>query len=244
MTFMAGERVQLICLPYAGAGAAVYRGWQTLLPPWIDLIAPELPGRGLRQAEPAVQDWSELIDTVMAFVRPRLRAPLALFGHSMGALVAIELAHALRASGGPTPLWVGASGCVAPQRRKLDLSWRDCPDETLVAELRFLGGTPPEVLESRDLLDLVLPTIRADFHLCGSYRPVRRPPLDCPSLILGGTRDPISRPHDNLSAWSQETKGPCRLELIDGGHFFIHDNEASVVDLVISSLAKLEPALV
>lgn len=244
MTFMAVERVQLICLPYAGAGAAVYRGWQALLPHWIELITPELPGRGLRQAEPVVQDWSKLIDIVMASVRPRLRAPLALFGHSMGALVAIELAHALRASGAPLPLWVGASGCVAPQRRKLDLSWRDCPDETLVAELRSLGGTPPEVLGSPDLLDLVLPTVRADFHLCGCYRPVRRPPLDCRLLVLGGVRDPISLPHDNLSAWSQETTGPCRVELIDGDHFFIHENEASVVDLVISSLAKLEPALV
>jgi surfactin synthase thioesterase subunit len=244
VTFMAVERVQLVCLPYAGAGAAVYRGWQALLPDWIELITPELPGRGLRQAEPAVQDWSRLIDIVMASVCPRLRAPLALFGHSMGALVAIELAHALRASGRPTPLWVGASGCVAPQRRKLDLTWRDCPDETLVAELRSLGGTPPEVLGSPDLLELVLPTVRADFHLCGSYRSARRLPLDCPLLVLGGVRDPISRPHDNLSAWSQETKGPCRVELIDGGHFFIHENELSVVDLVISSLAKLEPALV
>src|SRR5262249_22287843 len=156
------ERVQLICLPYAGAGVVAYRGWQGLLPQWIELIPLELPGRGLRLAEPAVQDWSELIDIVMASVRARVRGPLALFGHSMGALVPTELAHALRARGGRTPLWVGASGCVAPQRRKLELSWLECPDENLVAELRSLGGTPPEVLECRDLLDLVLPTVRAD----------------------------------------------------------------------------------
>jgi surfactin synthase thioesterase subunit len=235
---MATERVQLVCLPYAGAGAVAYRGWQGRLPHWIELIALELPGRGLRQAEPVVQDWSELTDIVMAAVRARVSGRLALFGHSMGALVAIELAHALRARGGPTPLWLGASGCVAPQQRELDLSWRDCPDESLVAELRALGGTPPEVLECRDLLDLVLPAVRADFHLCGSYRPAPRAPLDCPMLVLGGVGDPISRPYDNLSAWSRETNGPCRVELVDGGHFFIHEREAAVAGLVISSLAE------
>jgi surfactin synthase thioesterase subunit len=235
---MAIARVQLICLPYAGAGAAVYRGWQSRLPHWIELIALELPGHGLRQGEPVVQDWRELIDIMMASVRARVRGPLALFGHSMGALVAIELAHALRASGGPTPLWVGAAGCVAPQRRELDLTWLDCPDERLIAELRSLGGTPGEVLECRDLLDLILPTVRADFHLCGSYQPARRAPLDCPMLVLGGVRDPISRPYDNLSAWSLETNGPCRIELVDGGHFFIHEREASVVGVVISSVAE------
>jgi surfactin synthase thioesterase subunit len=241
---MAVERVQLICFPYAGAGAAAYRGWQSLLPHWIELIPLELPGRGLRQVEPAVQDWDELIDIVMSSVRMRARGSVALFGHSMGALVAIELAYALRACGGPAPLWVGASGCVAPQRRELDLTWLDCPDEKLVTELRSLGGTPPEVLECRDLLDLILPAVRADFHLCGSYRPARRAPLDCPLLVLGGDRDPISRSYGNLSAWSLETNGQCRVKLLDGGHFFIHEREASVIDLVISSLAKREPALV
>src|SRR5262249_47912819 len=173
---MAVERVQLICLPYAGAGAAAYRGWQGLFPHWIELIPLDLPGRGLRQVERALDDWHELIDVVMKTVRARVTGPLALFGHSMGALVAIEVAHALRASDAPAPLWIGASGCVAPRRRERDLTWLDCSEQRLVAELRSLGGTPPEVLDCRDLLDLVLPTVRADFHLCGSYQPARRTP--------------------------------------------------------------------
>jgi surfactin synthase thioesterase subunit len=243
MTF---ERVQLVCLPYAGAGAAAYRSWQGLFPHWIELIPLDLPGHGLRQLEPALDDWRALIEVVMATVRRRVTGPLALFGHSMGALVTIELAHALRA-GGASPLrWIGASGCVAPRRRQPDLSWRDCSEQRLVAELHSLGGTPPEVLECRDLLDLVLPTVRADFHLCGSYRRADRAPLDCPLLVLGGRRDPISQPYENLSAWSLETTGPSRVELVDGGHFFIHEHEAAVAGLVTASLAeavrRLEPS--
>jgi surfactin synthase thioesterase subunit len=172
----------------------------------------------------------------------RVSAPLAIFGHSMGALIAIELAYELRASSGSVPLWVGVSGCVAPQRREPDLTWLDCPEERLIAELRSLGGTPPEVLESRDLLDVVLPTVRADFHLCGSYSTAHRVPLSCPLLVLGGRRDQISQPYENLSAWSQETNGACQVELVDGGHFFIHESEASVIDLITSSLADLESA--
>lgn len=235
------ERLQLICLPYAGAGAAVYRGWQRLMPHWVELVALDLPGRGLRQAEPAVWDWRELIDIVMSSLGRRIRTPLALFGHSMGALVAVELAHELRLRGGQAPVWVGVSGCVAPRRRELNLSWLDCSDERLIAELRSLGGTSPEVMGCRDLLDVILPTVRADFHLCGSYQPLDRTPLACPFLVLGGHSDPLSRPRDNLSAWSLETSGLCRVEMVHGGHFFVHESEAAVVALVASSLAALGP---
>jgi len=238
---MTMERLQLICLPYAGAGAAVYRGWQRLMPHWVELVALDLPGRGLRQAEPAVWDWRELIDSVMGSLGRRIKTPLALFGHSMGALVAVALARELRVRGAPAPVSVGVSGCVAPRRRELNLTWLDCSDERLIAELRSLGGTSPEVMGCRDLLDLILPTVRADFHLCGSYQPLDRTPLGCPFLVLGGQSDPLSQPRDNLSAWSLETSGVCRVEMVSGGHFFIHESEASVVSLVASSLAALEP---
>jgi surfactin synthase thioesterase subunit len=211
------------------------------MPHWVELVALDLPGRGLRRIEPAVWDWRELIDIVMGSLGRRGKTPLALFGHSMGALVAVELAYELRARGGPSPVWVGVSGCVAPRRREPNLTWLDCSEERLIAELRSLGGTSPEVMRSRDLLDLILPTVRADFHLCGSYQPSDRMPLGCPFLVLGGRSDPLSQPHDNLSAWSQETSGVCRVEMVNGGHFFIHENEASVVGLVASSLAALEP---
>jgi surfactin synthase thioesterase subunit len=236
-------KLRLFCLPYAGAGAAVYRGWRQRMPPCIDLIAFDLPGRGLRHGEPPLSDWRRLTDVVVAQARPYLAEPFAIFGHSMGALIALELAHAIRAGHGRTAVWLGVSGCQAPVRRKLDLKWLACDDEAVCEELRCLGGTPRELMENRDLLDLLLPALRADFHLCGSYRAPRREPLDCPMLVLGGTQDRISDPVDNLAAWSVETRGPSDLVMIDGDHFFIHGQMDAVLGHIVTSLSRLAGAV-
>ena len=231
-------QLSLFCLPYAGAGAAVYRAWRHRMPACIELIAFDLPGRAIRHGEPPVSDWGQLIDVVVADAQRHVAEPFAIFGHSMGALVALELAHAIRARHGRSPIWLGVSGCQAPVRRKLDLKWLTCDDDAVREELRSLGGTSPELLENRDLLDLLVPALRADFHLCGSYRPPHREPLRCPMLVLGGTQDAISDPPDNLAAWSVETLGQCDVVMIEGDHFFIHDQVDAVLGQVFASLAS------
>jgi len=236
-------KLKLLCLPYAGAGAAVYRAWRQRLPPCIDLVAFDLPGRGIRHGEPPLNDWRRLIDVVVADAQPHVAGPFAIFGHSMGALVALELAHAIHARHGGSPIWLGVSGCQAPARRKLDLKWLTCDDEAVCEELRSLGGTPPELLENRDLLELLLPALRADFHLCGSYRPPQRERLRCPMLVLGGTRDSISDPSDNLAAWSVETLGRCDVAMIEGDHFFIHEQADAVLERVVASLSSVAGAV-
>lgn len=236
---MTASRVSLFCLPYAGAGAAVYRGWEDRLPNWVELIPLHLPGRGLRYHLPAMHDWAQLIDLLLRDVRPHIARPFGVFGHSMGALIGIELAHAIRARHQRTPVWFGASGSKAPSRRERDLKWLDCPEEALLDELRSLHGTPPELLENRELLEMLLPALRADFHLCGSYDPQRRAPLDCPLLALGGTDDDdVSPPQENLTAWSLETSGSCRVEMLNGDHFFIHTQQDAVIALVVDSLSE------
>ena len=236
-------QLKLFCLPYAGAGAAVYRAWRQRMPPCIELIAFDLPGRGIRHREPPVSDWHRLIDDIVVDAQPHIAEPFAIFGHSMGALVALELAHAIRARHGRSPIWLGVSGCQAPARRKLDLRWLTCDDEAVCDELRSLGGTSPELLENRDLLELLLPALRADFHLCGSYRPPQRERLRCPMLVLGGTRDAISDPSDNLAAWSVETTGRCDVAMIDGDHFFIHEQADAVLGRVVGSLSSVVGAV-
>jgi surfactin synthase thioesterase subunit len=182
---MVAGRITLFCLPYAGAGAAIYRGWRHRLPDWIELIPLHLPGRGMRYHLPAMHDWAQLIDLLVRDVRPHIARPFGIFGHSMGALIGIELAHAIRARYQRTPVWFGASGSKAPSQRERDLKWLDCSEETLLDELRSLHGTPPDLLENRELLEVLLPALRADFHLCRSYHPQRREPLNCPLLVLG-----------------------------------------------------------
>jgi len=232
------DRLVLFALPHAGAGAAVYRDWPGRLPGWIELVPLQPPGRGVRHGEPILADWAVLMAVLMRDIEPYAGRRFAIFGHSMGALAGLELAHAVAARWGTMPLWLGASGCTAPARRKGETKWRDCPAGELLDEVRRLGGTLPELLENTELLELVLPVLRADFHLCGSYRPPVRPPLRCPLLALGGTDDAVSAEPENLDAWSRETTGPFAVEMFAGGHFFIDGWRGAVIGTVVKSLTQ------
>ncbi|MGX6999426.1 thioesterase II family protein [Caballeronia sp. KNU42] len=236
--------VTLICLPFAGASAAVYREWGALLPSWIRLRALDLPGHGAKRAQPALQCWPDVAD---ALGREALRAidgPFAIFGYSMGALAGLELAHWLYRTHGLMPVWFGAAACAAPSCRTLDATWLDCTDEAMVDELRRLGATPEELLDDRGFLDLALPVLRADFHLCATYvRPSNalRAPLTCPLMALVGRDDTLSEQPENLSAWTHETSGRFTQRVFDGGHFFIDTARAELIDAIVASLAATLP---
>ncbi|HEY0184748.1 MAG TPA: alpha/beta fold hydrolase [Rhodopila sp.] len=241
---MSEGRLNLLLLPYAGAGAGVFRDWPGRCPAWINPIPLTLPGRGVRHGEPLLHEWPALLDLLVREVTPHLESPFALFGHSLGALIAAELANAIRARFARTPVWLGVSGCVAPSRRRLELKWLNCPEEEFLSELRALRGTPPELLGNRELLDLVMPVLRADFHLAGSYRPSPRPPLPVPLLVLAGTLDrDVSADPENLSAWSRETTGPMRIKTIDAGHFFLDTHRDVVIRHVLQGLWDARRAL-
>jgi surfactin synthase thioesterase subunit len=238
--------VTLICLPFAGAGAAVYRGWSALLPSWIRLHALDYPGHGAKRAQPALHRWPDVADVLGREALRAIDGPFAIFGYSMGALAGLELAHWLRRAHGLTPLWFGAAACAAPACRTLDASWLDCTDEAMIDELRRLGATPEELLGDRGFLDLALPVLRADFHLCATY--VRtgnelRAPLACPLLALGGRDDSLSEQSENLSAWARETSVRFTQRVIDGGHFFIDTACAELINAIVASIKDtLTPA--
>lgn len=235
----ASGSLTLFCLPYAGGSAGTYREWQSRLPGWITLVPLHLPGRGVRHAMPPMHRWPALLDLLLEDVRPYLAQSFAIFGHSMGALVGIELAHAIRDRHGVSPVWFGASACEAPSRRERELRWLTCPEEEFLDEVRSLDGMPEELLRNREFMELVLPFLRADFHLCGSYGYRQREPLDCPLLVLSGKRDEvIVRNPDSLSAWALETRGPFGRQDIDAGHFFINSHRETVIDRVVDGLAS------
>jgi surfactin synthase thioesterase subunit len=232
------SEISLILLPYAGGGSEIFREWRATLPAWINPILVDLPGHGKRCLEGALSDWNKLMDTLLPELTPYLDRPFALFGHSMGALVGLELAQVLQRRYQTGPVWFCASGCVAPSLRQIEHKWIDCPETEVVGELHALGGTPPEVLENEELLELIMPMIRADFHLCGTYQPPPRSPLRSPMLVLGGVADGLSYPASNLSAWSTETSGRCRIEMIHGGHFFLNTHREQVIRLIADDLAR------
>ncbi|WP_019099833.1 thioesterase II family protein, partial [Pseudomonas putida] len=166
--------------------------------------------------------------------------PYALLGHSLGALLAFELAHELQALGCPSPLALFACGTAAPTRREDydGKDWREPKsDAELISELRELQGTPEEVLANAELMSLTLPTLRADFLLCGTYAYRQRPALQCPLHVLGGVDDRASE--EQLQAWRKETQGDFSLQMFPGGHFFIHEHEDAVLDALTGSLQPL-----
>lgn len=238
--------VRLVCLAHAGGSAMLYRRWAQRLPRGVQVVLVELPGHGSRCALPAHTGWPALIDTLVVELAEKLEgdAPFAVFGHSMGALVGFELIHALRARYGMAPVWFGASASVAPSRRNWESDWLDCTHEAMVAKLRELGGTPAELLDDRDFIDFVLPVLRADFHLCGTYTrdamtagALARQPLACPIGVFTGLDDRATACADDVAAWRDETRGACTLHSFDGGHFYLDGTPDSVMACVATSLA-------
>lgn len=230
------DQFNLFLLPYAGGGTRVYDPWLDVLPAWIKPIPLELPGHGRRYKQPPLHDWKALTEAVSDMVQPHIDQPFGIFGHSMGALVGLELAHAIQTRFQRKPTWFGAAGCVAPSRRQPELNWLSCQTSEVVERLHELGGTPREILDNQELLGMLMPMLRSDFHLCGTYGPQKRRPLDTPFLVLGGTTDAASQPAENLTDWSIETTGTCRLEMIDAGHFLIETKRSIVIALVVSEI--------
>ncbi|ANN77237.1 thioesterase II family protein [Bordetella flabilis] len=236
--------LNLLCLPYAGGSASMYRFWPTHVPPWLRVVALELPGRGARQQEDALADWPALLDVLAKDARPWLDRPYALFGHSMGALIALELGHLLRDRHGAAPAWLGVSACTAPSRRKPEHQWLSCSRSELLGELRALKGTPAELLDNAEFMAMIEPTLRADFHLCGTHVSPPREPLHCPVLALCGQDDTdIAGDPDNLRGWQRESDGRLRTQLLDGGHFFIQVQREAVLAEVVRELAAVAESI-
>jgi surfactin synthase thioesterase subunit len=233
---MSQTAVRLFCLPYSGASAMVYARWRQALPSWLTVVPVELPGRGARRAEPLVTDPHRLASDLADRLARDIDGDYALFGHSLGALLAFELAHALLQRGVPAPQALFAAGSEAPAVRDDSDMRRVRTDSELIAELHDLQGTPREVLDDDEMMRLVLPVLRADFLLCGNYAYRRRSALACPIHVLGGTEDAVSE--DSLRAWAQETSAGFTLDLFAGNHFFIHGRQRELLDAIERHLSR------
>jgi surfactin synthase thioesterase subunit len=229
-------QLTLLCLPYSGASAMVYSRWRRKLPEWLTLQPVELPGRGARYGEPLHTDMRRLALQLAQEQKATLKAPYALFGHSLGALLACEMAHAFRSLGCPEPVALFASGTAAPtMRADYDRGFaQPRTDAELIDQLRTLNGTSEEVLVNKELMSLTLPVLRADFLLCGRFEPQQRPLLKCPVHVLGGKDDRATT--EQLIGWSKETHGSFSVDMLAGGHFFIHEHEAKVLRVIKDQL--------
>ncbi|MFF4037008.1 thioesterase II family protein [Streptomyces sp. NPDC001816] len=230
--------VSLLCFPHAGGAANFYLPFFRQLSPMVETIAVQYPGRHDRFAEPPARSISELADGVVAALGDREEGrsgPLVLFGHSLGAVVAFEVARRLERGplAGPTALIVSA--CRAPSRlRPRSIHLRD--DAGVLAELQRLGGTAGDLLGNEELMRMFLPTVRADYAALAAYtelEPVTQP-LACPIMAMAGDCDPVV-PVDDALAWAQFTTGGFTSEIFPGGHFYL----TSCVDQATESILRM-----
>lgn len=232
---------RLFCLPYAGGAASVYRPWQYAFPPDINVCAIELPGRGGRIKEEPYESLSLLVDALSRAILPFLDRPFAFFGHSMGALLAFETARHLRRCHRITPTYLFLSGHSAPQF-PMDYPVHDVPEEELLETLKKLSGTPPEILQNRELMNLMLPILRADFAVCETYRYLHDDPLDCPVSVFGGLADEeVPGPH--LEGWREHTAQAFKLRMLPGGHFFIHNAQSQIMKCIVGDIFEFDASL-
>jgi medium-chain acyl-[acyl-carrier-protein] hydrolase len=224
-------RPRLFCFPFAGGGAATFRGWDEGLGGVVEVIAARPPGRESRMSEPALEDVAKLAaeatEALLSLIAREPARPFSLFGHSLGALVAFETGRALEQRGGPRPAAVFASGHSAPSW--LDEEDKDAgrwPRDQLIAHLRKYDGTPAAILDNEELMDLVLPMLRADFNAAGDYRRLPGPPLGAQLFVYAGREDRAGTP-EALSGWAQESSR-CAERIFEGGHFFIESAKPQV----------------
>jgi medium-chain acyl-[acyl-carrier-protein] hydrolase len=224
----ARARLRLFCLPYAGGGARIYRTWADALPDDVEVCAVQLPGRDQRHNETPITDASKLIDALSVVLRPYLDMPYALFGHSMGAVLAYELARRLGAAYDrePSGLFVSAHGAPHLPRRRPPS--HHLPDDKFIARMKALNGTPAEVFANPELLALLLPMLRADFKLVETYAELPGPVLTCPVLAIGGRSD-SDVPPTSLEGWATVTRGPFKSMLFEGDHFFINSERETLL---------------
>jgi medium-chain acyl-[acyl-carrier-protein] hydrolase len=230
----------LICFPHAGGAAAAYRLWPTGLPEELELLAVQLPGRANRLHERALSSIPELVDALVSALLPHLDRPFAFFGHSMGAVLAFEVAHALRKIGGPLPKHLVVSGRRPPHLFVDEPPLHTMGDGDFIAEInRRYGGIPAEVLQHADLMALLLPGLRADVTALETHRPPGPKPLPCPITVFGGSEDRLA-PRAHLDAWRATTNSTFRVRVFPGGHFYL---EAYRTDVVADVAATLAPML-
>ena len=234
--------IRLLCFPHAGGGATAYFPLAALLPEAIELRIVQLPGRETRFGEQPFLRMAPLVDALSHALSDLVREPYALFGHSLGALVAFELSRELRRSGMPLPRTLIVSGRRAPTVKASEPPLHQLPDEVFIGELiRRYDAIPRVILDDPELMALFLPVLKADFALFETHEHRDEPRLDCALAIYGGSGDPQT---EQMEGWADLVAGPCRRRRFDGGHFYLAERPerraalaaALAEDVLISSV--------
>jgi surfactin synthase thioesterase subunit len=213
--------LRLFCFPHVGAGSSAFNLWQpACMPGNVELWTVRLPGREQRLSEKPFRRMEPLVEALYEAMAPQLSGRFAFYGHSLGAVVAFEMARKIRRQGGQGPIRLLVSAHTAPQVGLSRPPFHTLPDKEFVDALRRLAGTPQEALENEDLMGLMMAALRADFEVDETYSYEEGPPLECPISAFGGIDDPDVSQAD-LEAWRTQTSQQFSLHMMEGDHFFI-----------------------
>lgn len=236
----ADPKARFFLFPYAGGGSRVFHGWSQEFPRDVDIRALQLPGRDLRHREPGIQSMVAMADAVVTASQSLIsEVPCVFFGYSLGGLIAFETARLLRARALPQPRRLIVAASIAPHRpqARSPLVHRMSNDE-LVEELRRFKGTPEIVLQTPDLLELLLPVIRADFSVLETYRYDNQLPLEIPISAYGGLADEEVSP-EALAEWSEHTSAGFQMRFLPGDHFFLKTAQTQLLELLARELQSV-----
>jgi len=225
--------IRLLCLPHAGGSASYFFSASRQLSPRVEVLAVQYPGRQDRRGEQCVETIDELADKVVEAVRGWTDRPLALFGHSMGATLAFEVALRLQHNG-ITPTCLFASGRRAPSTHR-DETVHLRGDEEIIAEIKTLSGTNTRITEDDEVIRMVLPPIRSDYKAIETYAYRPGPKLDCPIQAFVGDNDPKAT-LDEVRAWKNHTSAQFALHVYPGGHFYLDTHATAVLDKISAAV--------
>ena len=233
------EGLNLLAFPYAGAQPNVFKSWASIATFYgMNLCSVALPGRGSRFNEKPHEDLTRLVCSFLSDAGQLcFQRPYAIFGHSLGAAIAFELTHQIVALGYCPPVALFLSGRAAPgfsETRSLS----NLPEEQLKAELREMGGTPLEVLENPEIMNLLLPVIRADFKMAEDMSAVTKPPLHVPIHCFSGEDDEYCSP-EKMENWRHYAGREFHLTSFPGGHFFIDDFAKEIMHCIANDLQRM-----
>lgn len=230
-------QLRLFCFPYAGGSASIFRSWQEKLPPEVEVCPIQYPGRENRLAEQPYRHLSLLLEGLSQIIRSYLDLPFALYGHSLGGYVSFELIRQLVNERGPNPVHLFVSGCRAPQLPNTDPPIHALPDSEFIHELRRLNGTPELVLQNAELMELLMPVLRADFEIVETYH-YHHPKgelWDWPVTVFGGMSDGEVAEAE-LAAWREHTRSTFRVQMFPGDHFFLQSAQPELLQTLALSL--------
>jgi medium-chain acyl-[acyl-carrier-protein] hydrolase len=229
--------LRLFCFPYAGLGTSVFRAWPPAFPPHVDVVLMQPPGREARWGEKPFERAEDLAASATQALLPHLTMPFMLFGHSLGAMTSFEVVRQLRRGGHPLPLRLFASAHRAPQLPHPHPIIHRLPDAQFIDQMcHQYGGIPQAVLDNPDLVELMLPCLRADFTVFETYGYLDEAPLACPITAFGGARDRRITERE-IGEWRQQTTGDFRYEMFDGDHFFLQDRRDQLLTSVMRDLS-------